>query len=216
MAAAQPDSERFWLWSGPGLTAAGMALAGATLIGVALAGAQVGSPTALPDRSLPTTSTRTTPTPGAAGEQPRESVPTRVTIPAIGVDAGTVELGLDGAAMQTPADPDLVGWFHGAHTPGGPGVAVLAGHVTWDGRRTVFADLGHLPLGARIAVDRVDGSTVSFEVRRVATFPKDRFPTHEVYAAGDQPKLILITCGGDYDLSRHYYDSNVIAWADAV
>lgn len=100
--------------------------------------------------------------PGAAALG--ESAPTRVTIPAIGVDASLVRLGLkaDGE-METPdADPDQAGWFEGAHTPGGPGTSVVVGHVTWNREPTVFDRLGQLERGDRITVARQDGSSATF------------------------------------------------------
>ena len=145
-----------------------------------------------------------------------ESAPTRVRIPSIGVDAGTVSLGLEGNELETPSDPDDVGWFTGAHTPGAPGRAVLAGHLTWNGRHTVFARLPDLAVGAIIDIDREDGTTAQFTVTEVATYEKDSFPTSEVYASTKDPSLVLITCGGEYSTSEHYYDSNVIAFANAL
>ena len=156
----------------------------------------------------------TTPTPNTLGLP--ESAPIRVKIPSIGVDASTVSLGLEGNELEVPADPDVVGWFTGAHTPGAPGRAVLAGHLTWNGRHTVFARLPDLVAGAVVEVDREDGTTANFEITKVSTFAKDAFPTAEVYASTDEPSLVLITCGGEYSESRHYYDSNVIAFAKAL
>ena len=61
-----------------------------------------------------------------------------------------------------------------------------------------------------------DGTTARFQVTEVSTFEKDEFPTSEVYASTDEPSLVLITCGGKYSESEHYYDSNVIAFASAL
>ncbi len=156
------------------------------------------------------------PTPSPSSVALPESAPLRVRIPDIGVDASTVTLGLDGNELETPADPDEVGWFTGAHTPGAAGRAVMAGHLTWNGRHTVFARLPELVAGAVVEVDREDGTTAKFEVTEVSTFTKDAFPTSEVYASTDEPSLVLITCGGEYSKSQHYYDSNVIAFATAI
>jgi len=182
-------------------------------------------PTARTPRPSASTSPRTarakpTPTPRPAAKRtPRltESVPTRVRIPAAEVDASTVKLGIaDDGTMETPEDPDQVGWFDGARTPGGPGVAVLAGHVTWNGRETVFFDLGRLDRGTKVALDREDGTTATFAITRRSTFPKDEFPTREVYRATSTPELVLITCGGEYDADRRYYDANIIVWAELL
>ncbi|GAA2093304.1 hypothetical protein GCM10009841_02930 [Microlunatus panaciterrae] len=146
-----------------------------------------------------------------------ESVPRRISIPAARVDSSIVDLGLTAAGeMETPKNPDQVGWFTGAHTPGAPGVAVLAGHVTWNREPTVFFRLGELQRGDRISVDRADGSRVTFAVQRRSTFGKDVFPTREVYRPSAKPELVLITCGGRYDTRQHRYEANVIVWASLV
>ncbi len=157
--------------------------------------------------------------PGRQGNRPRltESAPVRVLIPTLNVNASTVELGVgSGGALETPSDPDDVGWFVGAHTPGGPGSAVVAGHVTWNGRPTVFSRLDQLNAGDKVRVEREDGTTARFEVIQRGTFPKREFPTSEVYGASATPQLILITCGGKYDADRRYYDANVVVWARLV
>ncbi|MGO1385156.1 MAG: sortase domain-containing protein [Arachnia sp.] len=169
-------------------------------------------PSASASPSTPMTPTSVTP----AVEELEESAPTKVRIPSLGVDASTVTLGLNGNEMETPDDPDQVGWFTGAHTPGAPGRAVLAGHLTWNGRNTVFAGLPDVAVGAVVEVDREDGTTARFEITRVSTFKKDQFPTNDVYASTEEPSLVLITCGGEYSSSEHYYDSNVIAFATAL
>lgn len=146
-----------------------------------------------------------------------ESPPTRLTIKSIGVSSSFEDLGLtDDGEVQAPKDPAKVGWFTGAHTPGSPGVGVVAGHVTWNRVPTVFFKLGTLNRGDRITVKREDGSSATFAVARRSTFPKDHFPTAEVYKATDTPELVLITCGGKYSYNSHSYDSNVIVWADLV
>ena len=70
--------------------------------------------------------------------------------------------------------------------------------------------------GDKVRVERADGTTARFEVTRRGTFPKRKFPTGEVYGAGATPQLILITCGGKYDVDRRYYDANVVVWARLV
>jgi sortase (surface protein transpeptidase) len=144
-----------------------------------------------------------------------ESDPERIRIESIGVDATFVDLDLDdNRQLEAPEDPDQVGWFTGARSPGTPGVAVVAGHLTWNREPTVFYRLGELADGARIEITRADGSVAIFTARRRGTFPKDRFPTDEVYRATREPELTLITCGGGYDQEDHSYDSNIIVWAE--
>lgn len=142
--------------------------------------------------------------------------PVRIRVPAIGVDAPLVRLGLtsDGA-LAVPARAMTAGWYTGSPVPGVVGPAVIAGHVHWSGIPAVFAHLADLTRGDRIVVSRSDGSVVTFTVDRVATYPKTRFPTALVYGSLDVPGLRLITCGGFDPVSRTY-EANVIAFATRV
>lgn len=188
----------------------GLAPAGASAAPTVTAPSMSAPPTA----GAPTAEAPTTTQPDAPPVLP-ESRPTEITIPSIGVGGGFVDLGLTAAGeLDVPQDPADVGWFTGAHAPGARGVAVVAGHVTWNGEPSVFFRLGEIAPGAEIEVVREDGSTAVFAVRDSATFPKDAFPTDEVYRSSDASELVLITCGGAYADSR--YDSNVIVWADLV
>ncbi len=115
--------------------------------------------------------------------------------------------------MQTPKDPALAGWYEPGPTPGSQGPAVIAGHVTWNGASAVFEKLKTMKGGDTIKVTRKDGKTVTFTVDKVSEYPKAEFPTLEVYKNLDHAGLRLVTCGGDFDPKKHYYDSNVVVFA---
>lgn len=142
------------------------------------------------------------------------SDPVRVTIPSLKVESTLERLGLDkNRAMETPGDPDKAGWYHPGPTPGANGPSVIAGHVTWDGAPTVFFDLARIEPGDTVEVARKDGRTAEFTVDRVATYPKDDFPTVEVYRNLDHAGLRLITCGGDFSEADRRYADNVVVYA---
>ncbi|WP_410810059.1 class F sortase [Micromonospora sp. 067-2] len=190
----------------------------AVAIGAAVASQQDDPPSprasaaAPPANASPVPATR----PGelTAGPLMASSPPVRVSIPSLKATATTVALGLqpDGA-MQVPDSATDVGWFTKAPMPGALGPAVLAGHVNWKGRKGTFFDLGKLTPGAGITVDRKDGSTATFTVTKVEQYPKDHFPTDEVYGATDHAALRLITCGGEFDNATQHYRDNVIVYA---
>ena len=146
------------------------------------------------------------------------SRPARVEIPRLRVDTSDlVDLGLArDNTMQVPDGPDPVGWYTESPTPGETGPSVLAGHVTWNGARGVFFELAAMRPGDVVRVGRADGSTVTFRVARVEQYPKDAFPTLEVYGNTDGPQLRLITCAGDYDERRSRYLDNVVVYARMV
>lgn len=145
------------------------------------------------------------------------SVPDRVTIPGIKVDAPLDRVGLDAqGVMREPdfAKPDDAAWYEEGPTPGEPGAAAIVGHMdTPRAPEAVFFNLKKLKKDEEIEVHRTDGTTAVFAVDTVDTFKKDAFPTDEVY--GDthgKAELRLITCGGALTADRHW-DSNVVVFA---
>ncbi|MDT0460232.1 class F sortase [Streptomyces sp. DSM 41527] len=149
----------------------------------------------------------------AAASMPK-SVPQRLSIPSLQVSSTLETLGQHkNGAMETPRDPDKAGWYRPGPTPGSQGPAVIAGHVSWNGKPSVFEKLSTMKAGDTIEVARQDGKTAKFTVDRVAQYPKNKFPTVEVYKNIDHAGLRLITCGGQYDEGRHYYPDNVVVYA---
>ncbi|MEU6332689.1 class F sortase [Streptomyces sp. NPDC047049] len=149
----------------------------------------------------------------AAASMPK-SVPQRLSIPSLQVSSTLETLGQHkNGAMETPRDPDKAGWYRPGPTPGSQGPAVIAGHVSWNGKPSVFEKLSTMKAGDTIEIARQDGKTAKFTVDRVAQYPKNKFPTVEVYKNIDHAGLRLITCGGRYDQGRHYYPDNVVVFA---
>lgn len=146
-----------------------------------------------------------------------ESPPVEVRVPALGLSAGLVRLGLQSdRTMEVPKDPARVGWYTGGPSPGARGPAVLAGHVTWNRKPAVFFRLAQLRPGDEILVKRADGRRARFAVTEVGRYPKEAFPTVSVYRKLDYAGLRLITCGGTYDTKRSRYADNVVVYADLV
>lgn len=209
-----------------------LALAGAVLLGIGIH-AQQHAPQPPPSAAIPysptaTRSGSTTPSatagpgsPGAAtGPILKASTPTRLDIPAIGVSSTLIELGLnpDRSVQVPPQGRDSrAGWYRYSPTPGALGPAVLLGHV--DSAQYgpgVFFRLGALRPGALLTVTRADHTAAVFRVDRVVSYPKDHFPTIEVYGNTDHAALRLITCGGAFNITSHSYENNVVAYASLV
>ncbi len=143
-----------------------------------------------------------------------KSPPVRVQIPAIGVDSTLVDLGLNpDGTMEVPVDGTTAGWYTRAPTPGERGPAVIAAHVDWQGEKGVFYQLSKLQTGDKVSVQRRDGSTAHFVIDKVAEYPKNEFPTEQVYGDLAYPGLRLITCGGDLDRKAHSYLDNIVVYA---
>ena len=94
-----------------------------------------------------------------------------------------------------------------------PGSAVILGHVDSKGGPAVFFRLRELRRGDAVTIRRADGSSVRFIVQRTEQYPKDRFPTDDVYYPTLTPTLQLVTCGGEFDATAGHYRSNLIVFA---
>ncbi|MFS8197885.1 class F sortase [Streptomyces sp. CWNU-52B] len=143
------------------------------------------------------------------------SRPTSLSIPALGLKAPVIALGLDRRQQLTtpPLDkPKLAGWYEGGPSPGETGTAVIVGHLDTRTGPAVFAGLSTLKPGRTIESRRADGRTVVYTVDTVRLYEKSRFPSQDVYGASKRPELRLITCGGVYDRASGYR-SNVVVFA---
>ncbi|MEU2716852.1 class F sortase [Streptomyces sp. NPDC007205] len=143
------------------------------------------------------------------------SPPLRIRIPAIRVNAPLTGLSLtpSGSLDVPPArEKNLAGWYESGTMPGETGTAIVAGHVDNTEGPAVFYDLGALKRGARIEVDRRDGSVAVFTVDAVEVYEARDFPDDKVYGAAPRPELRVITCGGGYSKATGY-QGNVVVFA---
>jgi hypothetical protein len=163
-------------------------------------------------------------TPGAgnnASERPvetRRSRPVQISIPAIGVRANLLTLGLNAdGTIQVPAPGptyDRPGWYRYSPTPGQVGPSIILGHVDSAAQGPAdFYRLGELRPGERIDVTLLNHKIVVFAVLGVRSFPKTAFPTRLVYGRTRYPALRLITCGGAFDASTGHYLNNTVVFA---
>ncbi|WP_243772940.1 class F sortase [Actinomadura barringtoniae] len=186
--------------------------AGALIIGLALVVFGLGrlhSPTGSPG------GTRTGESPRAAAPLPR-SAPVRIQVPAIGVSAPVLALGLNpDQTVQEPSlsQPSLTSWYRLGPAPGERGPAAFFGHIdTRASGPAVFYRLGQLTPGAQVRIARRDGVTAVFQITAVEQVPKSRFPTQRVYGMTAEPTIRLISCGGDFNRATGHYNDNIIAY----
>jgi sortase (surface protein transpeptidase) len=140
--------------------------------------------------------------------------PVRLGIPAIGVSAPIIPLGLnDDGTTQTPDSASDAGWFAPGPEPGEKGAAVVIGHVDSFRGPGVFYHLRALRPGDRITVVLGDRRRVRFVVTGSQEASKTRFPTRLVFRRTERPTLRLVTCGGRFDRSTHHYVDNYIVFA---
>jgi hypothetical protein len=141
------------------------------------------------------------------------SPPTSITIPSIGVTSDLTSLGLNpDGSVEVPVSFQTAGWYRGSVTPGQVGPTVILGHIDSTAGPGVFYEVGALQPGAQVIVNRRDGRVVTFKITGVREYPKDHFPTIDVYGNTSIPTIRLITCGGAFDSTTHHYLSNIVAF----
>lgn len=143
------------------------------------------------------------------------SLPTRLRIPKVGIDAPVTTVDVD-AAGRLPGPPssdrNLAGWYARSATPGSAGNAVIDGHVDTMAGPAVFWNLGALHRGDAVDITRADHTTAEFTIDAIEVYPKTNFPSKHVYGDTSRPELRLLTCGGGYRKGTGYL-GNVVVYA---
>jgi LPXTG-site transpeptidase (sortase) family protein len=160
-------------------------------------------------------STTAPPTPPPTTAPPAE--PVTISIPSLGVDAPVVPVGLEPSGEMEVPPATEAGWYLHGPRPGAPsGTAVIAAHVDYGGQRGVFFDLRSLQVGAEVTVDAADGVRRRFVVVERYQVDKDQLPIEQIFVAGGDPGLTLITCGGTFDRGVRSYRDNIVVRAVPV
>lgn len=144
------------------------------------------------------------------------ATPTRVRVPALGIDAPIVASGIDVAKgeLGVPANIRRTGWWRDSKVPGSKsGNVLIAGHLdSATAGGGAFFRLPQAERGERIQVRNRAGRTYTYRVTSVRSYLKAKLPTN-VFATKGSPKLVLVTCGGPFQRSTGFYRDNIVITA---
>lgn len=149
---------------------------------------------------------------------PREvDAPAAVELAGVDIAAPVGAVGVDSdGQMELPPDPDIVGWYRFGPTAGdGAGSVILAGHV--DSRKYGLGQLARLhqaEAGDEVVVRTKAGEVHKYTVTDVRNVPRSELPLDEVFSRDGAERLLLITCGGEFDNNRRGYSDNVVVTAE--
>ncbi|HEX6255749.1 MAG TPA: class F sortase [Euzebyales bacterium] len=172
-----------------------------------------GSEAIAPLAAAATAAPSSAPAPSGGPTAAPVATPARVVIPSIDVDADLVAVGLNPDRSMEVPDFGEAGWYEPGPRPGEVGPAVITAHVDSVDGPDVFHRLTDLAVGDQITVERADGTSAVFVMRRAEQQLKEELPVERIWAETDEPVLRLITCGGEFDEARRSYRSNVIVYA---
>lgn len=162
-------------------------------------------------------------------------VPLMLRIPAIGIDATVLGVGITkqnvmDAPMGSSNDPvwQQAFWYRGSAVPGAASTALIAGHIDGGGRWAVFAHIAELRKGDAIVIhDTRTGLDVHFSVTGAVSYTLDQTRKPSVLkwmygvgpVAGTKPQksadglahLTLVTCSGTFRNGTH--DHRLVVYA---
>ena len=138
--------------------------------------------------------------------------PVRLQVPDVQLDMPVLAMGVDDdGAMALPEDTADAGWYRFGPAPGAPGTTVVAAHVdSLVHGLGAFARLRDVPVGAVVTVTTADGTDHGYRVDRVERTPKTEVPLDLLFDRTGPERLVLVTCGGEFDRSTGHYLDNVV------
>jgi LPXTG-site transpeptidase (sortase) family protein len=136
-----------------------------------------------------------TPQPSRPTPLPGRGVPTRVVLPALGLNTLVVPVAASHGVLVPPADAQVLGWWREGAEPGAArGSALIAGHTVSAGSGA-FDDLGTLDRGRLVRI-RTTRGVVDYRVERVHVYRKAGLARHasRLFSQSVRGRLVLVTC----------------------
>jgi hypothetical protein len=171
------------------------------------------SVTAVQPGGLPTPTAR----PALPPAETQRPVPVRLAAPGHGVDAAVDAVGVQPDGQMTlPEDVDRLGWYRFGPAPGADeGTAVLAGHVDdADQGLGALAPLRGVEAGAEVQVTDASGAVTRWRVVSRELIEKRAVPLAALFQRTGPPRLVLLTCGGEFLPELRSYADNVVVVAE--
>jgi len=174
----------------------------------------------IPERKLSVPTPVATVVPAEVAQAP--SVPVRLRIATIGVDANIQPLGRNAKGqMDIPKGDDAyidAGWYSLGVKPGEIGAAVIDGHL--DTRSLidpgVFRKLDQLQPGDIVETIDDTGALFRFKVTGSVELNSDSDTTQVFTSSDGKAHLNLITCSGDWQQSQRQYDKRLVVFTELI
>jgi hypothetical protein len=162
--------------------------------------------------------------PGPAAVQIRPAVPepevtiprpVRVQVEGTGIDLEVIPGGVEeNGAMALPDNHYQAAWYRYGPAPGADeGSSVLAAHVDSRTEQLPIAGLKDVAEGTILTVTREDGSVLRYATEGVENIAKRSLDGHRLFDRTGEPRLKLVTCGGEWLEAQDDYEDNVVLTA---
>lgn len=149
-------------------------------------------------------------------EKVKPSLPVRLKIPSINVNANIEYVGLTSEGrVGVPKGPLEVAWYKLGPRPGEPGSSIIDGHSGWKNDiPAVFDNLYKLKKGDKIYIEDEKGGTITFVVREIRSF-NPNLGAGDVFGSSDgKAHLNLITCTGVWNAIAKTHSKRLVVFTD--
>jgi len=144
--------------------------------------------------------------------------PKKIIIVKIGVDNFIQQVGVNEKnEIAAPYNIFLAGWYNQSPRPGQKGLSVIDGHLDGFKKNGIFKNLSKLQKGDELSVLFGNDSSKKFRVFGVEEV-EEKNAMASLFSQNPRVKnqLNLITCGGNYDKSKQYYEKRLIVSAEMI
>jgi sortase (surface protein transpeptidase) len=145
--------------------------------------------------------------------------PRYLIIPTIGVNAMVENIGLTkSGAIGTPDNVYESAWYRASSKPGTAGATVIDGHVSSWTTSGVFYNLHKLAPGAKIEIERGDGTIVTYQVVGMKTYSYNNVDMSSLLSPINAKKsgLNLITCSGSVIKGTNEFDKRIVVFSEQI
>jgi len=143
-------------------------------------------------------------------------VPVWLRVPRLGINAAIVPevIDIENAVLGMPANIRRLGWWRDGMAPGAhSGAILIAGHYDFaNAGPGAFFRLPSARRGELVRVNTADGSVHAYRVVTVKSYPKTALPL-TVFDRRGPARLVLVTCGGQFDSTTKHFLDNIVVTA---
>lgn len=179
----------------------------------------VPTPSSTPTADAPATDPPNVPrvrTDLGSNQAPTTVAPTRIRVNDLNIDMPVAAVGLAATGdMELPVNPAEAAWYRFGSAPASTsGATVIAAHVdALEYGLGPFARLAQAPPGTEVVVTTADGTEQRYRIESVTATTKTEIPWDVIFDREGEPRLTLVTCGGEFDQATRTYSSNVVTTA---
>ncbi len=151
----------------------------------------------------------------AATGSSQGSAPAVLHLPSLHVTAAVDRVESIHGVLQVPDDISRVGWWLHSVPPGSAtGSTVIDGHIdsAVDGEGALF-HLADLNPGDPVTVTTGTGTTIRYRVQARRVYVKEQGLPAELFNQQGPARLVIISCGGQFDSSTRSYQDNIVIFS---